>query len=515
MTARASLVTVSAMPDLPNVAPLAALPETYHLTVAEREEVGRRARKQRSRASLADWSTPPGREDPVALLAGQETTRVQALLPLRHQRMSASAFAFYRGGAAIMAADLGGLPNSGLITQLCGDAHLSNFGMFGAPDRRVVFDINDFDETNPGPFEWDVYRLATSFVLAGRDVQVSPEDIRAAAVSASSGYRTQMAYYAGLPDIDVWYDRIDIDVIERWAEQDGMSDAKRTLAKTAHEAQRRTAWSAVRKMTEVVDGHRRFLNTPPLLIRIPLDSEASDRVGSVIERYRGTLLADRARLLSRYRMIDLAHKVVGVGSVGLLALVVLMEGRDADDLLVLQVKQAVTSVLEPFTAPSALAESGERVVVGQRLMQAATDSFLGWTTGLAAGRQYYVRQLRDMKFSIDPAQLTGVTLERYALLCGRTLARAHARAGDPVAIAGYLGTSDKFERAVADFAHGYADQVERDYSAYRDAIADGRVSLEESIEPTYEVTASPEAGLAITEVPGSAGSSADGTSTST
>lgn len=506
------------MPDLPTVAPLSALPDTYHLTVDEREEVGRQARKQRPRTSLADWSTPAHRADPVALLAGQETTRVQALLPLRHQRMSASAFAFYRGGAAIMAADLGGMPNSGLVTQLCGDAHLSNFGMFGAPDRRVVFDINDFDETNPGPFEWDVYRLATSFVLAGRDVKASPEATSAAAQAAAQGYRTQMAYYAGLPDLEVWYDRIDIAVIEQWAKEDGIAGAKRNLARTAEAARKRTSWSAVRKMTEVVDGHRRFIDTPPLLIRIPLDSVASAVVGGVIDQYRATLLADRARLLGRYRIIDLAHKVVGVGSVGLLAFVALMEGRDADDLLVLQVKQAVTSVLEPFTAPSAWPTAGERVVVGQRLMQAATDSFLGWTTGIVTDRQYYVRQLRDMKFSVDPALLDDTTLARYATLCGRTLARAHARAGDPVAIAAYLGTSDKFDRAVTAFSLSYADLVERDYAQYLAAIADGRVSTEPEIEPAYRVVATPETGVTLTEsddAPSAGAPEASGTSTST
>lgn len=507
----------------PTVDPLSALPRTNHLTVAEREELGRAARKRRSRASLATWSAPADRQDPVSLLAGQETIRVQALLPLRHQRMAASAFAFYRGGAAIMAADLGTMPDSGLVTQLCGDAHLSNFGLFAAPDRRVVFDINDFDETNPGPFEWDVYRLAASFVLAGRDVQIAPEAIQAAALTASSAYRQQMAYYAGMPELQVYYDRIDIDVIEQWAKEDGLPGAKRNLARTAELARRRTSWSAVRKMTEVVDGHRRFLDTPPLLIRIPLDSSVSSAVTPVVERYGATLLADRARLLARYRIIDLAHKVVGVGSVGLVALVVLMEGRDPDDLLVLQVKQAVPSVLEPFTAPSLLETSGERVVVGQRLMQAATDSFLGWTVGGVQTRQYYVRQLRDMKYSIDPAQLTAQTLDRYALLCGRTLARAHARAGDPVAIAAYLGTSDKFDRSVLSFSLAYADQVESDYARYQAAIAAGSVTVETSLEPTYAVVESPESGLTLARSPdaasagpASAGAAdSSGTSTST
>lgn len=509
------------MDQAPTVDPLSALPLTSHLTVAEREELGRTARKRRSRASLATWSAPGDRPDPVSLLAGQETIRVQALLPLRHQRMAASAFAFYRGGAAIMAADLGGMPNSGLVTQLCGDAHLSNFGLFAAPDRRVVFDINDFDETNPGPFEWDVQRLATSFVLAGRDVQIAPEAIEAAALKACEGYRTQMAYYAGLPDLEVYYDRIDIAVIEQWAKADGVTGAKRNLARTAELARRRTAWSAVRKMTEVVDGHRRFLNTPPLLIRIPLSSDVSKAVTPVVEHYGATLLADRARLLGRYRIIDLAHKVVGVGSVGLVALVVLMEGRDADDLLVLQVKQAVPSVLEPFTAPSLLETAGERVVVGQRLMQAATDSFLGWTVGGVQTRQYYVRQLRDMKYSIDPAALTAETLDRYAMLCGRTLARAHARAGDPVAIASYLGTSDKFDRSVLAFSQAYADQVEHDFARFQAAIASGEVVEETSLEPNYAVVESPETGVTLARSADADGAASvgaadsSGTSTST
>ena len=480
-------------------------------TVDQRVAEGRQARAVRSRTSIADFSISPNRPDPVSLLIGQEGARVQELLPLRHSRMAVSPFTFYRGSAVVMANDLAALPNSGLITQLCGDAHLSNFGMFAAPDRNVVFDINDFDETNPGPFEWDVCRLAASFVLAGRDVHLDEATLADAATAVAFSYRTQMATYAAMPDIDVWYDRISVEVLQQWAKAEGSREAQKRIQHGAAKARARDAWSAISKMTEVVDGQRQFLNTPPLLIRIPLDADATKVVLGLLDQYKATLPADRRQLLRRYHLIDFAHKVVGVGSVGLLAFVILLEGRDADDLIVLQVKQAVHSVLEPFTAVSAFEFSGERVVVGQQFMQAASDVFLGWVRA-PRGKDFYVRQLRDMKYAVDPANFTQSSLRAYATVCGRTLARAHARSGDPVAIAAYLGTSAKFDTAIRDFSLGYSDQVAKDFASFSRAIADGRVStLQPGAGENYTIEASPSAG--ITVVDASVGASPAPTST--
>jgi uncharacterized protein (DUF2252 family) len=466
-------------------------------TVAEREATGKAARERRPRTSMAQFTPAAERPDPVALLAGQEDARVQALLPLRHQRMAVSPFTFYRGSAVVMANDLAAMPNSGLITQICGDAHLSNFGLFAAPDRSVVFDINDFDETNPGPFEWDVYRLAASFVLAGRDVKLESQVIANAAMAVAFSYRTQMASYATMPDLEVWYDRVSIDVLQQWAKQEGISGAGKRVQAGAAKARSRDAWSAISKMTEVVDGQRQFKNMAPVLMRVPLDSEGFTIISHVLDEYRDTLAPDRAQLIRRYRIIDFAHKVVGVGSVGLLAFVVLMQGRDPDDLLVLQVKQAVTSVLEPFTAPSEYPFSGERVVAGQQIMQAASDVFLGWIRA-PRGRDFYVRQLRDMKFAFDPSTFTDSTLLAYAIACGRTLARAHARAGDSVAIAAYLGTSSKFDKGIRDFSMAYADQVDKDFAEYSAAIAAGTVAVAEPGEGEhYRIVASVSDGISV------------------
>jgi uncharacterized protein (DUF2252 family) len=445
-------------------------------TVAQREADGRKARERRPRATIGQYIPSAARRDPVDLLAGQEVIRVQPLLPLRHARMSVSPFTFYRGSAGVMTEDLAAISNSGLVTQLCGDAHLSNFGLFAAPDRSVIFDINDFDETNPGPFEWDVLRLSTSFVLAGRDRSLPAEAIATAATTVGAAYRTQMQEYAGMPDIAVWYDRVDVDVLTEWAGGQADTRTGRVIARGVAKARSRDMWSAVSKLTEIVDGKRRFKDLPPLLMRIPLDDALTQQITDLFVQYRTTLPRDRQSLLRRYQVRDFGHKVVGVGSVGLLAFVILLEGRDENDLLVLQVKQAVASVLEPVTAESAFAQSGERVVVGQQLMQAASDAFLGWITG-PGGRQYYVRQLRDMKFAPDPSKFTSETLTSYAAICGRTLARAHARAGDAVKIAAYLGTSAKFDRAVRDFSLAYADQVLQDFTSYRSAIDSGAIPV--------------------------------------
>ncbi|MCX6432083.1 MAG: DUF2252 domain-containing protein, partial [Actinobacteria bacterium] len=437
------------------------------------------------------------RAGPVELLASQETARVPALLPLRHSRMAVSPFTFYRGAAAVMATDLASMPNSGLVTQLCGDAHLSNFGMFAAPDRNVVFDINDFDETNPGPFEWDVMRLSASFVLAGRDVKLSSPAIAIAAAAVGSAYRTQMTKYTEMADIDIWYDRVSVEVLQQWMSQEGNTNAGKRIVKATAKAKSRDMWSAISKMTELVDGQRRFISTPPLLMRVPLEGEVHAILTGLVDQYQATVPPDRAQLLRRYHLIDFAHKVVGVGSVGLLAFVLLLEGRDPDDLLVLQVKQAVPSVLEPFTEPSVYEQSGERVVVGQQIMQAASDVFLGWVRG-PRGKDYYLRQLRDMKYSMDPSTFTESSLLAYATACGRALARAHARAGDSVAIAAYLGVSTKFDNAIRDFSLAYADQVTVDYAKYKAAVADGRVVLAAPGEgENYTIVASPTEGVSV------------------
>jgi uncharacterized protein (DUF2252 family) len=459
-----------------------------HPSVEERQRNGRVVRAETLHEELGVWEPPAGRADPVALLEGQETSRVQELVPVRHARMALSAFAFYRGAALLMAADLAAMPRSGLQVQLCGDAHLSNFGVFAAPDRSVVFDVNDFDETNPGPFEWDVKRLATSFVLAARDNGLAKKAGPAAAEAVSASYRAAMARLADKGELEIWYDRIDVSgVIAAIRElpggkgkRGGKKEAKEeaTIQGAAAKARLRDAWSAIEKITEVVDGRRRFRDQPPLLTRLDLSADTAGAVNGLFREYRATLQDDRQELLKRYEIVDMGHKVVGVGSVGLLAFVLLLRGRDDRDLMVLQVKQAQASVLEAFTHRSAYTKHGHRVVTGQRLMQAASDSFLGWIDG-PAGRSFYVRQLRDMKWSPDPASLTEQRLQKYAQLCGYTLARAHARSGDAVAISAYLGTNKSFDKAVRAFADSYAEQSEKDYAEFSGAIAAGRLSAHE------------------------------------
>lgn len=438
-------------------------------------QLGKDARVSISRSDLGVYTRSADRPDIVELLRTQEESRVQALLPLRHFRMQASPFTFYRGSAIIMAADLGLGRHTGLQAQLCGDAHLSNFGLFGAPDRSIVFDINDFDETHPGPFEWDVKRLATSFILAARDNKLGDEAGRAAVLKVASTYRETMAQMAGMSPLDVWYARMGADEIMSWAAATGSKATTKASAKVIDKARTKTGWSALVKMTEVVDGERQFLNLPPALTRIPLGSHRNNDIQELFEQYLDVLQEDRRMLLMRYVMKDFGHKVVGVGSVGLLSFVALMQGPSTDDLLVLQMKQAQASVLERWTQPSIYVNQGHRVVAGQRLMQGASDSFLGWIAG-QRGRHYYVRQLRDMKGSIDPASLDATLLVSYARLCGWTLARAHARAGLPQAITAFLGTSDKFDRSIADFSIAYADQVEHDYAEFMRALSDGRLA---------------------------------------
>ena len=445
-----------------------------HRTPAERQEIGRSARQSLPRKDQAVYRPAENRPDPIALLEEQERSRVANLLPLRHERMGVSAFTFYRGTAIIMASDLGAQPSSGLQAQLCGDAHLSNLGLFAAPDRVPVFDVNDFDETNPGPFDWDVKRLATSFVLAASDNGYAKGAVGDAALASARQYRLSMAEYSRMAEIDIWYDRVDPTALDAWAQHVDAKGAQRKVRRTVAKAQARTMWTAINKLTEVVDGRRRFVDQPPLVVRVPEDSTARQFMLGSLPGYLESLAPDRRDLLERYEVIDVGHKVVGVGSVGLLAWVLLLQGRDESDLLVLQVKQAQHSVLEPYTAPSVYAQMGERVVEGQRLMQAASDSFLGWVTG-RLGREYYVRQLRDMKWSPDVSRFTPQALTSYAELCGHALARAHARTGDAIAIASYLGRSAAFDDAIMSFSLAYADQVSSDYAAFQEAVASGRL----------------------------------------
>lgn len=454
-------------------------------TVPERAALGKATRKVRPRSSIGEYAPAPNRRDPVQVLAAQEADRVPGLLPLRRARMAANPFAFLRGAAAIMASDLGSLPNSGLTVQLCGDAHLSNLGLFAGPDRRLVFDLNDFDETNPGPFEWDVQRLATSFQVAAITAGHSTAFATSLPRMVAEAYRAGMTEFSQMNDLDLWYYRIDAALLEQWARDAGSKSGERAVRKTSAAAESKDRWSAVSKLTEIVDGQRRFKDEPPLLVSLTADDHAQKVISRMFEEYRSGLLVDRAHLLSRYHWVDAGHKVVGVGSVGLLAFVLLLQGRDENDLLVLQIKQAVTSVLEPFTKPSTLPTPGQRVVAGQRIIQAATDAFLGYTDG--PDRSYYVRQLRDMKWSPDPLSMGKDAYTTYAGLCGAALARSHARSGDSVAIAAYLGSGDVFERAIQDFANAYTRQNDADFAIYTRSIADGTVSAKAESENSTRI----------------------------
>jgi uncharacterized protein (DUF2252 family) len=468
------------------------------LTVAERTEIGRAARKVRSRVDLGKYVPVTDRQDPITTLLQQEEQRVSELLPLRHSRMAASSFSYLRGAAAVMASDLAGAPNSGLIVQLCGDAHLSNLGLFAAPDRRLVFDLNDFDETNPGPFEWDVIRLATSFEVAARTAGHSNTYAGQLPKVVAAAYRNGMAKFAAMSDLDVWYYRIDTDMLTEWARQAESKAAVNAVRSTEQVAMARNRWSAVKSLTTIADGERRFKDKPPLLVSLDADSGSREVINSMYETYKDSLLVDREALLSRYHWVDAGHKVVGVGSVGLLAFVLLLQGRDAEDLLVLQIKEAVSSVLEPYSGRSTYSSHGERVIAGQRLMQASTDSFLGWVEG-PKGRSYYVRQLRDMKWAPDPLGMNQDQYETFANLCGLALARAHARSGDPVAISAYMGTSDRFDRSIAQFSHDYSAQNDQDYKLFTAAIANGTVIAgdEKTVSTRVEVRIDADGGASV------------------
>jgi uncharacterized protein (DUF2252 family) len=462
-----------------------------HFTVEERAARGKAARAEVARKSHGDWEPMAHRPDPVELLEEQAASRVPELVPIRYGRMLVSPFTFYRGAAYLMASDLSGGPRTGLHTQLCGDAHLSNFGVFAAPDRRLVFSINDFDETLPGPFEWDVKRLVASFAVAGRD-RGFDDKLRAKINQAvGTGYREAMTQYAGMRNMDLWYDRIHIEEIYASFQAQASAEQKKRMDKNVAKARTKDSLAAFNKLTEMVDGEPRILSNPPLIM--PLDELSGNLEGEnprdslqmLIRSYRRTLSGDRRKLLERFRFVDAARKVVGVGSVGTRAWIILMLGRDNQDPLFLQAKEAQASVLEPFVGRSEFANHGQRVVEGQRLMQSASDIMLGWLhvkAGLdGQERDFYLRQLWDAKGSALVDTMEPNAMLGYAKLCGLTLAKGHARSGDAIAIASYLGTSDVFDRAMATFAETYADQNERDYDALKQAVDSGRVKAESGL----------------------------------
>ncbi len=453
-----------------------------HLSRADRVARGKDARAVASLESNAEFSPGPGR-DPVGLLLGQAASRVPELVPVRHGRMLVSPFTFYRGAALPMAADLAGTPASGLRVQLCGDAHLSNFGAFASPERRLVFDVNDFDETLPGPFEWDVKRLAASLAVAGRASGFPAKDRRKIALAAAGRYRTAMREFAEQPFMDVWYAHLDIEPVI--AEFRSQVKAKRfkVAEKLLAKAHTSDSTKALDKLTTVAGGQRRIISTPPTIVPIEeifagMQADALYQLlHTVLGKYRSTLQSDRRHLLEEFAMVQVARKVVGVGSVGTRAWVLLMDALDGVEPLFLQAKEAQPSVLAEYAGRSQYTNQGERVVAGQHLMQAQSDIFLGWTriTGPdGVDRDFYVRQLRDWKFSVPIEVMLPAGMTVYARLCGWTLARAHARSGDRVALAAYLGGSARFDQAIAEFAETYADQNERDYAALQAAVKDGK-----------------------------------------
>jgi uncharacterized protein (DUF2252 family) len=487
-----------------------------YLSLDERLAQGRTARDCTPPSSHAGWSPAAARPDPVGLLEEQDRTREPDLVPVRHGRMMVSPFTFYRGAARIMAADLAATPVAGLGVQLCGDAHLSNFGVFASPERRMMFDLNDFDETLPGPFEYDVKRMAASFMIAGRNNGFARPDASAAALASVTAYREAMAAFAQLPTMEIWYAHMPEDQIVKFvqdaaaevakaekkagkakknkAQRDGReAKAGREVARRAQKnlakARTRDSVQALSKLGEVVSGQYRIVSQPPVIV------PARDLAGTFgmspdevipalydqFRAYRATLQPDRRRLLEQFEIVDMARKVVGVGSVGTRAFIVLMAGRNADDPLFVQIKEATASVLEGYLPKSRYRQHGERVVQGQRMMQAVGDIFLGWSKGLDTSRHFYWRQLRDMKGSALVELMAPITLTYYARLCGWTLARAHARSGDPVAMAEYLAGDEAFDQSITDFCERYADQNEQDYAEFCKAVQSGRLEAVEGV----------------------------------
>jgi uncharacterized protein (DUF2252 family) len=471
-----------------------------HPSVEERKAHGKSLRDQIPGSSHVGWTPSADRPDPVALLEEQNATREADLVPVRHGRMLVSPFTFYRGAAKIMAADLKDTPRSGLTTQLCGDAHLSNFGVFASPERALLFDLNDFDETLPGPFEYDVKRMAASFTIAARNNGFTPAEAHDATRTSVRAYREGMAEFAQMRTMDIWYSHLSdqdlLSALEAAASSQKGKGARKAAKKgveatrkAAVKARTRDSLQALSKLAEHVDGNYRIVSQPPIVIPARelaasfgmSDEEVRHTIREQFRAYRATLQPDRRHLLERFEVVDMARKVVGVGSVGTRAFIVLLQGRDQEDPLFLQVKEATRSVLEDHLPKSRYKQPGERVVQGQRMMQAASDIYLGWTKGVQDNRFLYWRQLRDMKGSADVELMKPYGLAFYANACGWTLARSHARSGDPVAIAAYLGKSDRFDESVTDFSERYADQNEQDYQAFAAAIKSGRLEAIEGV----------------------------------
>jgi uncharacterized protein (DUF2252 family) len=485
-----------------------------HQSVDERRSKGKEARDHAAPSTHKGWAPAADRPDPVALLEEQNATREQDLVPVRHGRMMVSPFTFYRGAAKIMAADLEHTPRAGLTVQLCGDAHLSNFGVFASPERQLLFDLNDFDETLPGPFEYDVKRMSASFTIAARNNGFSKAEAHDATLSSVAAYRTTMAEFAEMSTMEIWYAHLSEQqlwaAIEEFAgsekaktQNDKKSKGKKATTsakpelkdevkrakKAAEKARTRGSLQALSKLAELVDGRYRIVSQPPIVVPMRdlegvygLSAEQFEHViPEQFRAYRATLQDDRRHLLEKFQIVDMARKVVGVGSVGTRAFIVLLQGRDQDDPLFLQVKGASASVLEDHLPKSRYRQPGERVVQGQRMMQAASDIFLGWTKGVQDNRFMYWRQLRDMKGSAMVEAMSPEALAIYARLCAWTLARAHARSGDPIAISAYLGKGDELDKSVTDFSDRYADQNERDYRAFIEAIRSGRLEAIEGV----------------------------------
>ncbi len=456
-----------------------------HRSVNDRKAYGKSLREATPRSSHAEWSPTKDRPDPVGLIESQNDGRLQWLIPVRRGRMVESAFTFYRGAALIMASDLSSTPSTGLTVQICGDAHLSNFGAYGSAERELVFDVNDFDESLVGPWEWDLKRLATSFTIAGRHLGFDDADIARITTSSVEKYRTTMEQFAEGSILDVWYAHLSIDDVASFYRKEGKKKKAKKAGRITKKARSKNSLQALSKLAERVDGTYRIKSDPPILVplrdatRLATPDELKETTRRSFDLYRESLRPDRRVLLDKFHPIDMALKVVGVGSVGTRCLILLLEGRDEQDPLFLQMKEAGPSVLEAYLPASPYGNHGERVVQGQRLMQASSDIFLGWSPSYD-GRNYYWRQLRDWKGSFDVDDADEKDLRHYAQMCGWTLARSHARSGDPAAIDGYLGSNDTFAHAITEFADRYADQNESDYRAF--ALAIDRGDLEADYE---------------------------------
>ena len=460
---------------------------------SERKQMGKVLRQRVPLGSHGDWAPAADRPDPLALLQGQDKGRVKQLLPIKYGRMLVSPFTFYRGSAMVMAADLAGTPATGLEAVLCGDAHLSNFGVFATPERRMVFDINDFDEAFPGPWEWDLKRLAASAVVAGRDNGFSEKKCRQLAVDTARAYAKAMDYFSQMPTLEQWYYHVNVDSVLKVFERSSKKGQK-SAAKMVKKARTKTQEQTLEKLTRLEDGRRRIVSEPPLLVpfrdmglekylsKADLKKLSEQGVADSWKQYLDSLPDERRYLLQRYQIIDAALRVGGIGSVGTRCMIVLLKGGAADDVLVLQLKEAGPSVLEAYVERSSPYEShAQRVVTAQRLMQATSDIFLGWSKGAVTGSDYYWRQLKDMKGSADVATLDEAGLQTYLAVCSWCLARAHARTGDEIQIRGYLGKKDTLAQAIGDFAVAYTDQTERDYEALVKAVKDGRIAAETGV----------------------------------